>query len=315
MIDVKRLLTEHDIFWTDKGHNVAKGNINIKCPWCGSDDKSEHMGINLITNKYGCWRNERHRGSNIARLLAALNIYIHEDKNSVIQQLANGTYFENIKQVETKEIKVYTHELPIEFSTIDDSSIFSRAYINYLKKRGFTNIKKLVKDYNLCYSMMADKWSSRLIIPIYVNDWVTWTGRAIGNNTLRYLSPASSEATNIKETIFNFNELKESEGDILIITEGPFDALKVDMYNKPRVRATCIFGLAVTQEQINLLKTICYNFNSVFIGLDQGTLPQALTLRDSLWNFNPLILQMPAKDFGDMNQDEILQLIEKYEGN
>lgn len=315
MIDIKRLLTEHDIFWTDKGSNVAKGNVNIKCPWCGSDDKSEHMGINLTTNKYGCWRNERHRGSNIARLLAALDIYIHEDKNSIIQQLANGTFFENKQQEETKTTKVYTKELPIEFSTIDDSSIFSRAYINYLKKRGFTNIKKLVKDYNLCYSMMADKWSSRLIIPIYVNDWVTWTGRAIGNNTLRYLSPAVTEATNIKETIFNFNELKETEGEILVITEGPFDALKVDMYNKPRVRATCIFGLAVTQEQINLLKTVCYNFNTVFIGLDQGTLPQALTLRDSLWSFNPLILQMPAKDFGDMNQDEILQLIEKYEGN
>ena len=167
----------------------------------------------------------------------------------------------------------------------------------------------------ILYSIMADKWSARLIIPIHVNDWVTWTSRAIGMNPLRYLSPSTQEATNIKETVFNYNQLKDSEGDVLVITEGPFDALKVDMYNKPRVRATCIFGLAATVNQILLLKNLCYNFNNIFIGLDQGTLVQSMNFRKSLVNFNPVIMRLPEKDMGDMNQDEILELIEKYEGN
>ena len=315
MIDIKQLLDSHQIYWTDKGSNVAKGNINIKCPWCGSDDKSEHMGINLATNKYGCWRNVHHRGKNIARLLAALDIYISEDRQSLIAQLANRSFFNKEHETIINPDKVYTTELPMEFLPIEENSIFSKLYVNYLKKRGFNQPFKVVKDYDLRYSIMADKWATRLILPIYVNDWVTWTGRAIGSNPLRYLSPATNEATNIKETVFNYNQLRDSEGDILIITEGPFDAIKIDMYNKPRVRATCIFGLAATADQILLLKNLCYNFNSIFIGLDQGTLVQSMDLRKSLVNFNPVIMKLPQKDFGDMNQDEILELIAKYEGN
>lgn len=316
MIDIKHLLDSHQIHWIDQGTNVAKGNINIKCPWCGPDDKSQHMGINPVTNEYGCWRNVHHRGKNLARLLAALDIYISEDRQSLIQELANRSFFNKEKSIETTEReKVYTTALPMEFLSIEENSIFSKLYINYLKKRGFTQPFKVVKDYDLRYSIMADKWATRLILPIYVNDWVTWTGRAIGNNPLRYLSPASSEATNIKETVYNYNQLKEAEGDVLVITEGPFDAIKIDMYNKPRVRATCIFGLAATSDQILLLKNLCYNFNSIFIGLDQGTLVQSMDLRKSLVNFNPVIMKLPQKDFGDMNQDEISQLIEKYEGN
>ena len=314
MIDIKRLLDSHQIHWIDQGNNVAKGNINIKCPWCGPDDKSQHMGINLTTNQYGCWRNAHHRGKNIARLLAALDIYISEDRASLIAQLSNRTFFAEKENTTSTITKVYTTELPMTFLPLD-TNIFSRPYINYLKKRGYTNPYVVAQDYDLRYSIMADKWSARLILPIYVNDWVTWTGRAIGTNPLRYLSPATAEATNIKETIFNYNQLKDSEGDILIITEGPFDAIKVDMYNKPRVRATCIFGLAATADQILLLKNICYNFNNIFIGLDQGTLVQSMDLRKSLWNFNPIIMRLPEKDLGDMNQEEVLELIERYEGN
>lgn len=311
MLDIKRILTEHGIHWIDQGQNVAKGNINIQCPWCGSEDGSQHLGINPITQKFGCWRSEKHRGSNLARLLAKLDIYISEDRGSAIQKLINRTYF-NEQETKPEEVEVFTTKLPDEFVPIEDESFLNKPYLNYLRNRGFNKPLEVCQDYDLRRSYMADKWAARIIIPIRVNDWVTWTGRALGNNPLRYLSPAKKEATNIKKSLFNFNELKEESGDILVVCEGPFDALKVDYYFQPEIRATCIFGLMSTEDQLTLLKQLCYNFNTILIGLDQKTLVQSMNLCKRLTNFNPLIMKMPSKDLGSMTPKEIISLIGDY---
>ena len=46
--------------------------IVIKCPWCGVNDPSHHLSVNLDGKGFRCFRSENHRGRNPARLVQAL---------------------------------------------------------------------------------------------------------------------------------------------------------------------------------------------------------------------------------------------------
>lgn len=313
MIDIKKVLTEHKIFWRGSGEGCAKGNIITHCPWCGSEDRSEHLGIRLADGYFGCWRNEKHRGKNLYRLLSSLGISIAEERSGTLTSLANRTFFNPKAKYEEKSQKEFkVMELPTSFVKLDDS-ILSKPYLSYITKRGFDNPLKFSGTYDLRRDYENGRWSNRLIFPIWVNKYVCWTGRAINNASLRYLSSSEKENTiSIKSCIYNYNELKLTSGETLVITEGPLDALKVDWYLKPEARATCLFGLSFIEPQLKLLEQVCYNFNNILIGFDKGALPQSLTLVKRLRKFSPIIIQVPSKDFGEMEPEVIRATIRKY---
>ena len=314
MIDIKKVLSEHNIYYVTHGPNTKKGNISIKCPLCGPDDPSEHCGIRLSDGYWGCFRNEKHRGKNLYKLLAILDIYVTEERSSIIAALANRTFFnEELSQEIKKDVKLVSTKLPRTFVGLDDS-VLSKPYLTYLSTRGFDNPTRVANEYYLARDYSGGKWSNRLIIPIYVNDSVCWTGRAINDNPYRYLSPDETESINIKDCIFNYNELLLG-GQNLLIGEGPFDALKADWFLKPESRATCVFGLSMSTKQIDLLKQICLKFNNIYICLDQGTLPQALLLGKHLRNFNPQIIKLPQKDLGDCSKEELESIVKYMKNN
>jgi hypothetical protein len=314
MIDLKRLFREHNIRFIEAGNNVAKGNINVHCVLCGSNDQSEHLGIRLSDGAWGCWRNKSHRGKNLVRLLQILGIPYVEEHKEILSKLVNRTLFEQeVEKIKEKDIPKYT-ELPMDFVSLTDQSVFNKMYLNYLRNRGFDDPKAVAEYYGLCRSLKAGKWSARIIIPCFVKDEVSWVGRTIGSNNLRYLTPSKDDpAKNIKDCIGNFNELKETEGESLVIVEGSLDQMKCDWYTKGRgIRATCLFGLSITESQIHLLEEICPNFNTILLGLDQGTLTQSLDLMKRLRKYNPVIMQLPKKDIGEMSKDEINSLLNRY---
>jgi hypothetical protein len=71
--DWQTFLREHRIAFITQGANVKRGELNIKCPFCGSADPSQHMGLNLDTGWYSCWRNRaQHSGKSPVRLIMAL---------------------------------------------------------------------------------------------------------------------------------------------------------------------------------------------------------------------------------------------------
>jgi hypothetical protein len=311
MVDIKRILTNHNVEFVEFGPNTGKGEVSIACPLC-RDDPSHHLGLNLTTGYWHCWRNPRHSGKNLARILSILGIFLIEDKSEAMQKLLTRTYFDPPAEIELDdEIKVTS--LPMEFIQIHEDTVLSRPYLKYLQLRGFHNPTQVSKDYDLRRSIMADKWSSRLIIPIYVGDEVCWTARSIGSNPLRYLSPKAGECRNIKKCLWNFNDLAHSEGEALVICEGPLDAMKIDWYTDKHIRATCLFGMGVSDTQLNLLYQLCPNYNTILIGLDQGTLVQSLTLTRAMGKYSPIIMNLgDHKDFGEMKPMEITILINKY---
>jgi len=105
VIDVVRILSSNGVHFVTEGKNTKRGNVNVKCPFCGNDDPSEHMGIELSTAKWGCWRNNSHRGKNFAFLLKELLGISFKDaarivgfdkpryEESSLESLARGDYF------------------------------------------------------------------------------------------------------------------------------------------------------------------------------------------------------------------------------
>lgn len=312
MRDIKKILSEHHIQFVEAGPNTGRGEISIACPMC-KDDPSHHLGINLTTGYWHCWRNHRHSGKNLSRLFAILGIFLIEEKSETMQKLLNRTFFNKTSDIEVRQSHTKVTELPMGFIPIAEDTVLSRPYLRYLQKRGFINPMQVCKDYDLRRSIMADKWSGRLIIPIRVEDEVCWTGRAIGEASLRYLSPSAGETINIKSCLWNFNELKDSEGEALVLCEGPLDAMKIDWYNKLSVRATCLFGMGVSDDQLKLLNTLCSRYNNILIGLDDRTLSQSILVMKALYKFSPVIIRPENhKDFGEMNPEAIKTILAKH---
>lgn len=309
--NIKELLTKHQVHFVEAGHNVALGNVNIKCPFC-SDDPSEHLGIHLKSGVWGCWRNAQHRGKNLKRLLKKLGITLLDPTfdQSDIEAIANGTFFKSnkLKYVEGPRVT----ELPKEFVKINSSGSIDKRYHRYLQSRGFHDPAQVIADYDLhrCNDRQSP-WDDRLIVPVWVGDEVCWTGRAIYENPMRYLSAKGGEARNIKHCLFNFNDLLLDSGEALVITEGPFDALKGDMYGKPRVRFTCIFGIStLSAEQARLIRYLSYKYDQVWLALDQSATANAVAMAAEIAFCCPQITEPPEKDFGMMSPAAIHKFCE-----
>ena len=71
-MDWIRLFEANNIPWVSRGPNTKRGEVSIKCPWCGEDDPSEHLGISLDKENWGCLRSIRHRGRRPYALVQAL---------------------------------------------------------------------------------------------------------------------------------------------------------------------------------------------------------------------------------------------------
>lgn len=315
MFNIEQFLQEHDIMYHTSGKDVAKGNINIKCPFCGELDKRWHMGINLTKNWYGCWKDTSHRGKDISYLLAKLlNCSIKYAKSIVYKN--NHTTISNetslTSQIRDKLFKTSSNTITKDKCQNDTdlkefdmfkSIILNSVYYKYLKNRGFDNIALLIDKYNLKFSQ-SGKWIGRIIFPVYINsNLVTWQGRDITDKSrLRYLD----ESKKVKKYIYNYDNLN---GDILYICEGVIDALKLDFYTPSEISATCIFTKSITKEQYDLLFNIIGRFKGVRILLDRGELKASNDIKNELSifhkNIKVVILPEDVKDVGEMNKEQI----------
>src|SRR5687767_1990310 len=86
-------LDGYGVPYITRGANVARNHVSVHCPFCGAEDESQHMSINLQDKGWRCYRADTHQGKNPARLVAGLlgisraeadrlvgnNVYIPED--------------------------------------------------------------------------------------------------------------------------------------------------------------------------------------------------------------------------------------------
>lgn len=341
--DILEFLELHHIEFRTSGKNCAKGHVVVSCPLCeeeGDPDPSMHMGIELRSGHWGCWRSSHHRGKRLANLLPKLSGISFKEAKELLgdaEQSLDKDEFDGMAAwlrgdgFDDEAPKVPKRiDLPKTFRPLTDSR-FSQPFRQYLhKKRGFPrkDIDELIETYDLHYcgqlKSSADwkekSWSNRLILPIYRDGKLgTYTGRSIDpNEELRYNSLGKDDSpVNIKETIYDYDGLLKTKGRILFIVEGPLDMLKLDFYaRRYNCRATCLFSKTATPEQIADLYNVHRNFTRVVLLLDAGESKSASELMNELTlipNIESMELDFEdVDDPGDLYPSEVEELCNDY---
>jgi hypothetical protein len=301
-------LEAYDVEYVTRGPNTKKGEISITCPFCGDGDPSQHMGVAPTKELWGCMRNSGHRGRAPEILVKAILSCSLAQAKLIVEQYSRAD--PNNLDEAIKVLEGNVSELPSDYETypqtspITNSRLTSRFY-RYLIHRHFEDPSRLTGLYGvqLC---LKGRFKDRIIIPLFQNEEIlAWTGRALGKpkNAPRYLS-----SKRVKETVFNEDELRNG-GEILVIAEGPFDALKLDYYGRPYgIRATCLFGITPTISQYSILNSMKHRWRKVFIVFDPGAIEQEWEVSNWLGVAQPLFVEYEkysAEDLGDMTKDQI----------
>lgn len=332
-LDWRRILTENHIPFIDKGPNVKRGEINVRCAFCGSADPSFHMGLSLETGWWACWRNrQQHSGKSPLRLLMRLlhvsywrareiaglgDDYIDPDGFDAVAARVMGR---DLHIAKPDNIQRDFLDLPREFSPLSRGGARFDAYMR--DARDFGPATSLLHEYyTVCYAQTGD-WRDRIILPYIVNgEIVAWTGRAIAPSSIRYRDlDRDSCLVPIKETLYN-HDAGTKPGKVLMLTEGPVDALKVDVYGREvGVRAVALSTNSASDAQMFILEEMALCFETVVVVMDNASelsIVDSMRMRQRLMSIpNARIEPVPygRKDPGELSPQQAVDWTNKLAG-
>lgn len=324
--DWRGFLTKNSVSFIEKGANVKRGEINIRCPFCGTADPSFHMGLNLETGWYSCWRNKSaHSGKSPLRLLMVLlgvpywrarelagldRDYVDPEGFSAVAARLLGAS-RGLAEAMPKQRQRLS--FPDGFGPIPPSA-WAQRYRAYLYSRGFDYIPDLIEAYDLQCASFGE-WRDRIIIPYFIDrELVSWAGRAIGPATLRYreLSPEDSLVP-VKHTLFNYDCIAAG-GKALIIQEGPIDALKVDFFGYGvGVRSVALSTNSLNEEQAFMIEEAVGQFDRIIVMMDNAgpiSIVDGMRLKQQLGHIPGIETQLVPyglKDCGEMSPKQALE--------
>ncbi|QEP53431.1 hypothetical protein [Vibrio alginolyticus] len=300
---------KHSITYATKHKNCKRGNIVIDCPFCANSEGKFHMGVDKH-GRFGCWKNQEHRGHSPHKLLVALlkispaeatrlvgadEGQVDEDEwNSLLRGLKSWEEEEGVwddEEEEEEPAKVIGMKMPKQFIPITPNGP-ATDYFYYLMDRGFPrkDVRKLVKHFNLrccdVWDRVAGKiWYERIITPVYLEgELMCWGSRTINpDDELRYMSlPADESVIPVKELVYNYDNCMEG-GKILLLVEGQVDVWKLDFYGKQHgIRAAGLFSKSIVPSQVDLVNELKKQYDHTFLLLDAHEEAYGLSLCDLL---------------------------------
>jgi hypothetical protein len=326
--DFKVFFENHGIDYISSGKNVKAGWHNVRCPFCGEADPGYHMGCNPETGGWACWRDRGHKGRSVPKLIDALLgcgwrkacelAGDWQEPMPVGDALLTATAAELDR--ETEIVRPHPiHWPPAEFKSLFGPSRLTEPYEHYLRDRGFlrADLEFVAKRYDLRAGLSGD-WRGRLMLPFIgaKGRVYGWQGRAISKRSeLRYLSyPDSSR---VKKLLFNYGPaLEAKQKKVLVVVEGPIDAIKVDFYgrlDRIGIRAVGTLGTSYMEAQVSLLYELCPMYDQTLILFDKGAETAAWELKDKLTLFSPLCGFVPDRydDAGALPPDRVVPIITK----
>lgn len=296
-------LTRNNIWYKTSGKDVKKGNANIRCPFCieeGRPDETGHLGIDLKTGMWGCWRSSRHRGASPVRLIMKLSGCSKEEAQRICGEspeakgFSGGLSFDEIDVSELFSPKEEVQQSHLNKKCKFEEGIYplvrkysTQRFYDYLARRGFyeEDLDDIVETYRLHYAL-SGPYANRVILPVYYDGVLqAYTGRAVNNSTLRYFSSKVADSVvNIYDCLPGLDFLKSSKDmETLFVVEGPLDYLKVDYYAREyRSTATCLFTKVISDIQVNLLNSVSKNFKRIVIMLDPEEFRDAFEMREKI---------------------------------
>ncbi|MBO0736427.1 MAG: hypothetical protein J2P48_07645 [Alphaproteobacteria bacterium] len=299
MIRWRELLDRIDVGWLDRGRNVQRGWLAVRCPWC--DDPSAHLGINEEEGHWRCLRCNK-SGRSAPFLLHALGA---RDIDKLLREFDTDPHrrVSAVAADRTEKIERYAQR----WETFKPAQ-FDPEALRYLAGRGFPDPEGLCERFDLRTG--TGKWAGRLWFPLrdLGGGLLGFTGRTMRD----YLEPRYwTQAT---EVGLYLPELPGPEHSRLLLVEGPVDALRVagvaiDRYNELCVAALC--GLAIRGLRLVQLKALAHSLPDCLVSLDASV---------SRLNANKLIADLKvapwrtirrfplpagADDPGGMTDDEV----------
>jgi len=202
MFDWPAFLTQNNIEYVSAGrYHVTVGNIAICCPWC-PNDTTFNLHISLTNKGWHCFRVDSHKSLTPQRLIQALLHCPRSYADSLVQgsevaipsdrdflgQLSALFASPIAEPVSTDMPKKLT--LPAGFRPIKPAGS-GQMFYPYLERRGFksSHVHDLFERYNIRVCADGSRWHGRIIFPVMMNNrLVSWTGRHIGGNPIRYLT-------------------------------------------------------------------------------------------------------------------------------
>lgn len=327
-MDWPSFLTANHVSFVEKGRNVSRGNLAIKCPFC-VDDPSEHLNVSLSGRGFYCLRNRQHSGSE-ARLVQALMHTSYEQALMIVQggRVLPDDWFGHVMSlvnVPVEEPVVRPLAWPDEFRQLDNK-IRARPFWHYLQHSRNYNVRQieqLWQRWRIAYCVQG-AFHQRIIFPVYFEQRLaTWTGRAVSPNVgLRYktLTADSDKAADegtpvalgpISNYLLFWDHLIDCDADTIVLCEGPFDALRIMTLGWDRgIVATCFFTAQPGPMQIDLLHELLPLYRHRHLMLDAGTWGTGMRVTDSLAALRVERLDLPLgiKD-PDLLTVEALDLI------
>lgn len=286
--DWRTLLDQQRVPYIERGANVKRGELNIRCPWCGEADPSMHMGINLETGWYACWRNRKqHSGKSPVRLLMRL-LRIGYQAARELAGLGEG--YIDPEGFDAVAARLMGRELvdsgvppPRAFIELNEEFLpvinepLTRRWWDYVYRRFFDkdDIEHMCRKYHV-HCARAGDFAGRLILPYFQDGrMVTWTGRAIGRSEVRYRDlEVNCSIIAPKHTLYLHDHASDGRGgrNVLVLTEGPFDALKVDFYGaKYGVHAVALSTNSASADQVLLLEELAQMYKRTLVLMDNKT--------------------------------------------
>jgi hypothetical protein len=303
-------LESYDVHYVTGGTNTKRGEVSIQCPWCGDEDPSQHLGISLNSDNWGCLRHGGHRGKAAHRLVQALLGCSFTQARLIVGQYSRsdptnlGEALAMLMGADTPKPATEPVTLPEGCVPIRAVSRSNRRFWDYLYGRGFSDPERVAWNYGLL-ACTKGRFKDRIIFPFHQDDdLIAYTGRALGDpiKAPRYLS-----SERIKETVFNENDLARIGAGTLLVVEGPFDALKLDYYGYP-VRATCTFGITPHVNQLAILAKLKRKFARTIVLFDVGATEQAWHLADAL-GLEVTSLPEGVDDPGSLSQSQVNKFV------
>lgn len=269
-------------FLTSGHHHCRPGWLQLDCPFCGSDSQKYHLGFNLRSQHFNCWKCGRH---GIYPVLEALGLSRRAVKEFLEDQEISGDL---PKEKVRRGLVEPSHRGPL-----------LKQHKDYLTSRGYDpeEIQRLWKIEGIA---IAPALSWRIYIPvIYRDQRVSWTARAIGDAMQRYLSAsAEEEAMNIKHLVYGIDYCQHS----IVVVEGPTDTWAVGP------GAGGLFGTAFSTAQVNKLRrfplrVVCFDSSA-----DAQARAEELCGQLSCFPGQTLNVCLDAKDPGSASAAELQKL-------
>ena len=238
-MDIERLFKDFNIPYATEGHKHCRsGWVNTACPHC-TGNPGLHLGYNLISNRFVCWRCQGHFTNDTLSKL--LNIHINEVKKIVLDYgfAPRKSTKKNIK----KDLKAFKY--PSNLVELQKN------HRKYLIKRNF-NPNKLITEWELMGTGVFSKldninYKFRIIIPFL------WEGRIVSfdsrditdKHPFKYMACPTERETIPHKNILYGNENKWGKTGICV--EGPTDVWRMGF------NSFATSGIKYTPKQLRLM--------------------------------------------------------------